>query len=82
MRRLQLSSEQCVAIEDSNVGLRAAKAAAVTTIITISDFTAYDDFADASAVLSGLGEPDSPARSFRGQKPIGGLVDLQFLQHL
>ncbi|CAN5882433.1 HAD family hydrolase [soil metagenome] len=78
--RLALDAGDCVAIEDSSVGLRAALAAHLPTIVTLSDYTAKDDFDGASSVLSNLGEHDQPAWSVYGAKPENGLVDLAFLK--
>lgn len=80
LERLGLVAADCVAIEDSNVGLRAALAANLPTIVTVSDYTAEDDFTGASAVLSNLGELDAPAGSMRGAHPHSGVVDLEFLR--
>lgn len=80
LERLALTPETCVAIEDSNIGLRSALSAGLKTIITTSDYTAGDDFSGASAVLSGLGDFDVAARSLQGIAPPGGIVDLAFLQ--
>lgn len=78
--RLGLEPADCAAIEDSNVGLRAALAANLPTIVTLSDYTGTDDFSGAIAVLSNLGERDELARSLRDVRPTDGLVDLAFLQ--
>jgi phosphoglycolate phosphatase-like HAD superfamily hydrolase len=67
---------------DSNAGFRAALAAGLTTLVTVSDYTAEDDFAGASAVVSNLGEVNAPACSLSGPKPPNGIVDLAFLQAL
>jgi HAD superfamily hydrolase (TIGR01509 family) len=80
--RLGLAAGNCVAIEDSNAGFRAALAAGLTTLVTVSDYTAEDDFAGASAVVSNLGEVNAPACSLSGPKPPNGIVDLAFLQAL
>ncbi|QPC95908.1 HAD-IA family hydrolase [Mesorhizobium sp. INR15] len=80
LERLRLRPADCVAIEDSNVGLRAALAANLPTIVTLSDYTISDDFTGASAVLSDLGERHEPAHSFQGARPKNGLVDLAFLR--
>lgn len=42
--RLSMSPDQCVVVEDSLVGLRAAKAAKMKTIITYTSSTASQDF--------------------------------------
>jgi beta-phosphoglucomutase-like phosphatase (HAD superfamily) len=78
--RLGLEPADCVAIEDSNVGLRAALAANLPTIVTLSNYTATDDFTGASAVLSDLGERHEPVHSFQGARPKNGFVDLAFLR--
>ncbi len=78
--RLELGAADCIAIEDSNVGLRASLAAGLPTIVTLSDYTQLDDFTGANAVLSDLGEVDEPARWLRGAKPRNGLVDVAFLE--
>jgi HAD superfamily hydrolase (TIGR01509 family) len=82
LARLGLEAADCVAIEDSHVGLRAALAAHLPTVVTVSQYTVTEDFAGASAVLSDLGERDAPARSLHGQRPRDGLVDLAFLDEI
>jgi beta-phosphoglucomutase-like phosphatase (HAD superfamily) len=78
--RLGLGADGCVAIEDSSVGLRAALAAGLPTIVTVSDYTVDDDFTGASAVLTCLGSDDQPASSLQGYRPVAGRVDLEFLR--
>lgn len=82
LERLGLEAAECVAVEDSHAGLRAALAAGLPTIVTVSDYTANDDFTGASAVLPNLGEPDAPVRPPSGAGPKGGFVDLAFLQSI
>jgi HAD superfamily hydrolase (TIGR01509 family) len=55
LARLGLPSGQCLAIEDSSNGLRAAMAAGLKTIITQNRFTAHHDFSGALEVLPDLG---------------------------
>lgn len=45
----------CVAFEDSEIGLRAARAAGIPTVITPTRYTANDDFTGALAVRADLG---------------------------
>jgi len=82
LQKLELDPATCVAIEDSNVGMRAALAAELPTLITVSDYTAQEHFAGAAAVVSSLGEPDNPLRSIAGATPPNGVVDLAFLDTL
>jgi len=54
LRKLRLAAEDCVAIEDSANGLRAAKAAGLYTIVTPSYWTKMEDFLAADLVLPSL----------------------------
>ncbi len=54
--RLNLDPNQCLAIEDSANGLRAARAAGVPTLITSCPYTAHHDFSGAMKMLDSLGE--------------------------
>lgn len=80
--QLGLDAAACVAVEDSGLGLRAALAAHLTTLVTVSDYTAGDDFTGAAAVVTDLGEPGRPGRSIGGPPPAHGIVDLAYLQAL
>ena len=57
---LGLDPAECVVVEDSGIGVAAAVAAGLTTVVTISSFTAGDDFTGAALVLSDLGDPGAP----------------------
>ncbi len=80
--RMGVRAETSVAIEDSQIGLSAALAAGLPTVVTMSDYTKRDDFRGASAVLTSLGETDAPARRFGGVAPPAGVVDVAFLTSL
>ncbi|XP_076907067.1 CBBY-like protein [Bidens hawaiensis] len=59
---LQLSTlgvepSRCVVVEDSGIGLAAAKAAGMTCIVTKSGYTADEDFENAAAVFDCIGDP-------------------------
>jgi HAD superfamily hydrolase (TIGR01509 family) len=56
LSRLGLSPDECVAIEDSENGLRAAMAAGLATVITPNSFTNHHDFTDALRVVPDLGD--------------------------
>ncbi|MCX7673641.1 MAG: HAD family hydrolase [Thiobacillaceae bacterium] len=60
LQRLHLSPGECLAFEDSENGLRAARAAGLKTIVTVNDYTRGHDFTGALAVLTDLGEPHAP----------------------
>jgi FMN phosphatase YigB (HAD superfamily) len=60
MRELGLDPADAVVIEDSANGLRAALAAGLRTVITVSGYTAEEDFTGAALVVSSLGDPGGP----------------------
>jgi HAD superfamily hydrolase (TIGR01509 family) len=62
---LKLEAEECVVVEDSRNGLLAAKAARMKCIITISAYTAEEDFGEADAVYPELGDPPNIQVSIR-----------------
>ena len=56
---LGLDPKKCVVVEDSNNGLRAAKSANMNCIVTISSYTAEEDFKLADRVVPELGDMPS-----------------------
>lgn len=81
LARLALSPRECLAIEDSAMGLAAAATAGVPTLITTNDNTAHESFDAALLVLDTLGEPGAPAHVLQGSLP-GGVVTLDALRQL
>jgi HAD superfamily hydrolase (TIGR01509 family) len=55
--RLGLPAEECVVIEDSRNGLRAALGAGLPCLITTSTYTKDEDFDGAACVVPELGDP-------------------------
>lgn len=82
LQRMQLPARACVAIEDSAMGLKAAAAAGIPTVITVNGETEGQDFGAAMMVLDNLGEPDAPARVLKGYLDGRGCVTAGFLQEL
>lgn len=82
LERLGLDAGDCLAVEDSGNGLRAALAAGVPALVTVSELTAQDDFAGAAAVVDGLGEPDAPPRVLAGDLGGAAFVDVAALRAL
>lgn len=54
LRKLRLPAADCVALEDSSLGLQAAKAAGLFTVVTPSQWTQGEDFAAADWILPSL----------------------------
>ncbi len=66
LEKLGVAHNEAVAIEDSRNGLVSALRAGVPVVITPSSYTADENFTDALAVVSHLGEPDNPYRHIAG----------------
>uniref|UniRef100_M4DSQ0 Uncharacterized protein n=1 Tax=Brassica campestris TaxID=3711 RepID=M4DSQ0_BRACM len=54
---LGVDPSKCVVVEDSAIGLAAAKAAGMTCIVTKSGYTTDEDFVNADAVFDCIGDP-------------------------
>jgi len=80
LERLGISASEAIAFEDSAVGLRAARAAAIATIITPSIYTQGEDFNGAAAVVDHLGEPGDLATGRAGVPLARGFVDLDYVR--
>ena len=63
LEQLDVTAGDAVVIEDSANGLRAALAAGIPTVVTVSGYTRGEDFAGASLVVSSLGEPGGEVTS-------------------
>ena len=57
MKKLSLKPHQAIAIEDSEIGLKSAKAAKIKTIVVPSIYTQGSDFSNADLVVSDLFDP-------------------------
>ncbi|MBS1161851.1 MAG: HAD-superfamily hydrolase subfamily variant 3 [Proteobacteria bacterium] len=55
LERLGLPAENCLAIEDSENGLKSALGAGLRCLVTVSEYTAAQDFAGAWRVMGDLG---------------------------
>lgn len=84
LEKLGLAPEACLAFEDSENGLRAARAAGLRTVITVNDYTRDQDFTDAVLVLDQFGEPQQPFRVLESRTPLNGtrLFDLPLARAL
>ena len=80
--RMQVEAADCVVVEDTRNGLRAAVAAGMTCVVTPTTWTFHDDFTEAALVVTGLGEPEDAAevviggRCWPGPRPFLTLADL------
>jgi HAD superfamily hydrolase (TIGR01509 family) len=79
---LERDRRNIIVIEDSHIGLLAARSAGLPVLITQNEFTEHHDFSGAAAVLSDLGDPEKPARLIKGPALLNGYADLAFLDSL
>jgi len=84
LEKLGLGPEDCLAFEDSENGLRSARAAGLRTVVTVNDYTRDQDLTEAVLVLDQLGEPQQPFRVLESHVPLNGarLFDLSLAQAL
>jgi beta-phosphoglucomutase-like phosphatase (HAD superfamily) len=80
LQRIGLPARDCLAIEDSENGLRAALGAALATVVAVSHYSEGGDFPGALAVLSDLGDPGRPMRVIRGDAGGRTHVDVSLLR--
>ncbi|MEV4274518.1 HAD-IA family hydrolase [Actinoplanes xinjiangensis] len=84
-RRMGVDPADCVVVEDTRNGMRAAVAAGMTCVITPTWLTFHDDFDAAALVVTGLGDPGGPpevvigGRCWPGARPYLSLDDLAAL---
>lgn len=83
LSELGLDPGDCLVVEDSEIGCRAALAAGLTTLVTTSTYTTDEDFTGAVFVLPHLGDPDNPVPPTPGAGEFGGrMVELADLLRL
>ena len=82
LEKLKLSSQSCIAIEDSPRGLESALAANIKVIVTPSDLTQDEKFEGADLIVSSLGERGKPCKVIRGGLKTSGFIDLKLLTKL
>jgi beta-phosphoglucomutase-like phosphatase (HAD superfamily) len=70
LEQLALQPQYCIAIEDSENGLKSSLSAGLKTIITVSEYTHSQNFHGAALVLTDLGEPDKQPTILSGDASI------------
>ena len=82
LEKLNVSPENCLAIEDTNQGLVAATKAGIKTIITFNDYSQNQNFNQAILVLNSLGEPDLPFSLIQGNSYNRSYFNIDLAQKL
>jgi HAD superfamily hydrolase (TIGR01509 family) len=80
--RLGLAPEDCLVVEDSNIGARAACGAGCAVLATVNAYTRHEDLGMADVVVSDLGEPGVPSEMIRAGRggDFPGWVTMGWLQ--
>lgn len=82
LQAMSLNPQNCLAIEDSQAGLRSAQQAGLKTVVTVNDYTQAQDFSGAVLVLNHLGEPDRPFQIISGNAGGATYFDLKLAEIL
>lgn len=77
-----VAAQDCLAIEDSHHGLKAATQAGVKTIVTVNEYTRNQDFAEAVLVVDHLGESDQPFTVIGGDAGSANYLNMALAHHL
>jgi len=82
LERLGVTRAETVVLEDSRNGLLAATGAGLRCVVTPSSFTLDEDFAEASLVVTSLGDPEEPMAILANRSPASpdGQIELRDLE--
>ena len=75
------SKEDCIAIEDSTIGVQAAKAAKINCLLTLPPWSIPPENISkkANACVSSLGNINNPSKVIYGKKLSSNIVDFEYL---
>jgi beta-phosphoglucomutase-like phosphatase (HAD superfamily) len=79
---MSIDAKNCIAFEDSEMGLLSARAANLKTVITVSEYTKLHRFDDAMVVLDNLGEKNKPFNIIKGASTNASYVNVNYLKEL
>ena len=82
LSELGLNAQNCIAIEDTYNGNKAANSANLKTVITTHLYTYDDDFSNASLVVDQLGEEENPFVVNFGNAFGKKMVDVELLRQI
>jgi HAD superfamily hydrolase (TIGR01509 family) len=60
LERMEIEPKACLAVEDSENGLRSALSAQLPCLVTVNDYTSTQNFIGAACVVNHLGDPGNP----------------------
>ena len=80
--KMGLSSDECIAFEDSEIGFASATSAGLRTVVTLSEYTKTKNFEGALVVLDHLGDENEPFEIIKGNSTHHSFVDVGYLKEL
>ena len=80
IQRLGCAASDCVAIDDSELGVNAARAAGMFVLATPGIYTCSGDFSQADLVISDLGHPAAPFQLIRGDTAMHNFVSIDAME--
>jgi HAD superfamily hydrolase (TIGR01509 family) len=79
---LNVQPGQAAVIEDSGNGVSSARAAGIACLVTLSEYSAGDDFSEAAIVVSELGDPGLPPVEVLANHTPRSILNYVTLAHL
>lgn len=80
LEKTGLAPENCLVVEDSCIGTRAAKAAGCHVLATVNGYTCGEDMSAADVVVDSLGDPGVPSQMLTPGTHFPGVVTLDWLR--
>ena len=82
MQQMGVSANECLAFEDSENGLHAARGSGLPTLVAVSHYSQGQDFSGALLVLDQLGDPGNPFKVLSGDAGDYEYVNVELLRML
>ena len=73
---------ECIVIEDSEIGFQSATSAGLKAVITLNEYTNTENFKGALVILDHLGEDDQPFQIVNGTPTTYKLVSVDYIKEL
>ena len=80
--KMSLSSDECIAFEDSEIGFNSATSAGLRTVVTLSEYNKTKIFEGALVVLDHLGDENQPFEIIKGSATNHTFVSVGYLKEL
>tara|TARA_B100000700_G_scaffold319593_1_gene415080 strand:+ start:4138 stop:4884 length:747 start_codon:yes stop_codon:yes gene_type:complete len=84
IRRSKHNPSNCLAIEDSDVGVKAAKSAKLRCLLTLPTWNSFNinPVENANSCVDTLGSLDMPSKLYYGKPLLGKLINIEYLTNI